>query len=185
MDLVASISKISSGLDSAGVNYAVIGGMAMAMRGVQRATFDLDFLLMLSDLSAAQVALEQEGYTRVYHSENVSHFEKTGASLFRVDILHAFRGPSLSMLKRAERLPLNENCSLPVLQIEDIIGLKIQAQTNDPRRSLGDWNDIYRLIQYSAEKGCSLDWDRVFDYLEIFHLESKLPELKKLYEDHL
>lgn len=184
MDLVASIARISSALDAVEVNYAVIGGMAMAMQGVQRATFDLDLLLMLSDLKAAQAVLAQEGYTRVYHSENVSHYEKLGAALYRIDLLHAFRGPSLSMLKRAPRLPLSEDCSLRVLTIEDLIGLKIQALTNDPRRALSDWNDIHRLIIQAAETSRSLEWDRVSDYLDIFQLRAKLPELKHLYESH-
>jgi hypothetical protein len=37
-------------LDEASVRYALIGGFAMALRGVPRATIDLEFILMLDDL---------------------------------------------------------------------------------------------------------------------------------------
>ncbi len=184
MTLLHSISQLVARLDARNINFAVIGGMAMALRGVQRATFDLDFLLMFSDLPAAHATLEVEGYSRIHHSENVSHYENPSSVLVRVDILHAFRGPSLGMLKRAERLSLGTNCHLPVLQIEDIIGLKIQALVNDPARALGDWSDIHRLIAHSAESKRLVNWDLISEYLSIFNLESKLEELKHLYEDH-
>ena len=184
MDLGTSISRISSGLDKAGVEYAVIGGIAMAMRGVQRATVDLDLLLMLSDLSQAHELLEQEGYARIFHSDDVSHYEKAGTGLFRIDILHAFRGPSLAMLGRADRLVFPGAGTLPVLQIEDIVGLKIQALTNNPDRALGDWNDIHRLVDHAGKTQQPLDWDLIAEYLEIFEVAGMLTELKGLYETH-
>lgn len=169
------------------MKYALIGGMAMAMRGVQRATFDLDFLIMISDLEITQRILVDQGYQSVYQSENVSHFQNPTERLGRVDLLHAFRGPSLSMLHRAERLFLGESCDLPVLQIEDLIGLKVQAASNDPARALGDWNDIYRLVIQAAETSApkAFNWLLVSDYLDTFHCLSKLAELETLYERHL
>ena len=98
MELEQSIRQLAGRLSAASINYAVIGGMAMALRGIQRTTFDLDFLLMLSDLERTHKILLEEGYACVYQSENVSHYSKSGGGLTRVDVLHAFRGPSLSML---------------------------------------------------------------------------------------
>ncbi len=186
MELHNAICQLITRLDGAGLRYAVIGGMAMAMRGVQRATFDLDFLLMLDDMDPAREILTEAGYACVFQSDNVSHFQKQGGALARVDVLHAFRGPSLSMLKRAERMPLSEaSCLVPVARIEDLIGLKVQAASNDPARSPGDWSDIYRLVMHTAEQGQPLDWALLEDYLIIFEAEAKLSELKALYERHL
>ena len=50
MDFVKVIDSVCRALDKASVRYALIGGFAMALRGVQRATIDLDFILMLDDL---------------------------------------------------------------------------------------------------------------------------------------
>lgn len=186
MSLQTAICQLVASLDGARLRYAVIGGMAMAMRGVQRATFDLDFLLMLEDIASARKILTDSGYACVFQSDNVSHFQKNGGALTRVDILHAFRGPTLSMLKRADRMPLgNDTCLIPVARIEDLIGLKVQAANNDPSRAAGDWGDIYRLTMHAAEQGQPLDWTLLEDYLTIFRTESKLGELKALYERHL
>lgn len=184
MDLLQSIRELAARLDEDGLRYAVIGGMALAMHGVQRATFDLDFLLMLEDKHRATSIFTKAGYKCVYETENVSHYQRQGTSLSRVDVLHAFRGPSLSMLKRAERLPLGDSFSLPVVQIEDLIGLKIQAATNDLARALGDWNDIYRLVIHTANEGRVMNWGLIADYLVIFECEAKLIELRELYERH-
>jgi hypothetical protein len=166
------------------VCYAVIGGMAMALRGVQRTTFDLDVLLQLDQLPVAHAVLTEQGYTRVFRSENVSHYEHADSPLNRIDVLHAFRMPSRAMLERAEPISFGEAGTLPVLPIEDLIGLKIQAATNAPRRALGDWNDIYRLVIQAAESQANFDWGRVAGYLDLFGQSAKLRELQKLHEDH-
>lgn len=49
MHFLKVIGTITRQLDAEGVRYALIGGFAMALRGVQRATVDLDFILMLED----------------------------------------------------------------------------------------------------------------------------------------
>lgn len=183
MDLTSSVARVVSRLDAAGVGYALIGGLAMALRGVQRATFDADFLLLLADLERADAVLREDGYVRVFHSPNVSHYEKSGATLARIGILHAFRVPSLGMLRRADRLTLTSGCSLPVARIEDLIGLKIQASVNNPARALGDWADIHRLVLHAGEQGIALDWELVGDYLEIFKMAGKLPELKGIHDE--
>jgi hypothetical protein len=153
----------------------------MALRGAQRATMDLDFLLMLDDLERAHAIFEELGYRREFYSENVSHYSGTGTEWGRVDILHAFRGPSLSMLGRAERIRIDADLSLPVAQAEDIIGLKIQALKNDPSRAMGDWHDILLLLAAAGRQRHAIDWPLLEDYLRLFHLEAKLPELKSAY----
>lgn len=181
MDFLTSISRLAAELEREGIRFALIGGLAMALRGVERATFDADFILMLEDLPRAHVILSTAGYTREFHSENVSHYFHPASALARVDILHAFRGPSLGMLQRAQRLPLAPGCALPVVQVEDLIGLKVQALVNNPDRALGDWNDIYRLVSFAGGQKLPLKWDLLADYLMLFRLEAKLPELQRLY----
>jgi hypothetical protein len=153
----------------------------MALRGVQRATMDLDFILMLEDLEIAHRVLLEAGYRREFHSENVSHYLNPDDAWGRIDILHAFRGPSLGMLRRAERLSVGSDLALPVVVIEDIIGLKVQAIANDPARALADWNDIGLLLSTSREQRLALDWELLEDYLRLFHFEDKLAELKSIH----
>ena len=50
MDFFRVITEVFNRLDEVGVSYALIGGFAMAMRGVQRATVDLDLILLREHL---------------------------------------------------------------------------------------------------------------------------------------
>ncbi|MCF7675605.1 MAG: hypothetical protein K9N23_20985 [Akkermansiaceae bacterium] len=45
MNFSESLAAVTSQFDEVGLRYALIGGLAMAMRGVQRATLDADFIL--------------------------------------------------------------------------------------------------------------------------------------------
>jgi hypothetical protein len=175
------IEEVCGRLDAAGIRYALIGGFAMALRGVQRATMDLDFILMLEDMEKAHAILCDLGYRREFHSENVSHYLAPDHDWGRIDILHAFRGPTLGMLERAERLPVDATLTLPVVHVEDLVGLKIQGLVNDPSRAVADWDDIRMLLQAAGQQRHVMDWELLLDYLRLFRMEQRLDELKTIY----
>jgi hypothetical protein len=181
MNFLENLPKIIEAFDKVDIHYALIGGLAMAMRGVQRATLDADFILLSENLESCDSILQKMGYRCEYQSENVSHYFSKNLSLGRIDFLHAFRPATLGMLKRADRIPFTEECSIPVVLTEDLIGLKIQASLNDPDRYVGDWNDIYMLIDHSARSGKVIDWELIQDYLVIFDLGDQLKKLKDRY----
>ena len=85
------------------------------------------------------------------------------------------------MLERAERLRLDATLEVPVVHIEDLIGLKVQAITNDPSRTVGDWNDIRQLLEAAGTQRVTVDWELLEDYLQLFNLGAKLSELKAIY----
>lgn len=183
MNFLTVFEKLIAAFDNAGVSYALIGGFAMALRGVQRATIDLDFILLLKDVEKAHAILEDLGYQRTFKSENVSHYLSDDPSLGRIDLLHAFRAPTLSMLDRADRLEVTDSLRIPVVQVEDLIGLKTQAAINDSKRATADWADIRLLLEHCANAHRQPNWDLIADYLNIFHLESKLDEMKEWYDE--
>lgn len=182
MNFIQVIEKVTAKLDAADIRYALIGGFAMALRGVQRATVDLDFILMLDDWEEADRIFQSAGYTRAFKNENVSHYMARDNALGRIDILHAFRGPTMSMLERAERIEVADGLTLPVVHIEDIIGLKIQAAVNSPKRATSDWADIRMILEAAGERKESIDWSLLEEYLALFKLGDKMNPLKEWYE---
>ncbi|MBL9218341.1 MAG: nucleotidyltransferase [Opitutaceae bacterium] len=183
MNFELVIRRVVEAMEAEGIRYALIGGFAMALRGVQRATMDLDFILMLEDMRRADAILRGLGYECLHQSPNVSQYQAADGEWGRIDILHAFRGPTLGMLKRAELLPVLPGLKIRVVQQEDIIGLKVQASVNNPARETRDWADIRMILEASREQGQTVDWELIADYLRLFHLEARLPELKK-YHGH-
>ncbi len=81
------------------------------------------------------------------------------------------------MLDRAKCLPLTPELNIPVVSLEDIIGLKIQASVNDPSRYYTDWSDIHAILAHCRTHTLPVDWDLLADYLALFDLQSKLPDL--------
>lgn len=62
-DLVHEIKSLARLLNAAGVDYAICGGIAVAIHGVPRATDDLDFLVREDDLPRAEEVACSAGFT--------------------------------------------------------------------------------------------------------------------------
>jgi hypothetical protein len=162
------------------IRYAAIGAFAVGVLGVPRQTMDLDFLVHRDDLGKLDEFLTALGYSRVFHSENVSQYRHPEAVWGSVDFIHAFRTISLAMLDRAKEYPaLGGNQTLRTLEPEDVIGLKVQAMSNDPERKGLDQNDIERLM---ARYGNRLDWDRILEFYNVFGLSEEAKKLRERFD---
>ena len=93
----------------------------------------------------------------------------------RVDFQHARRPISQEMLARADAVVF-AGIEIPVLLAEDLIGLKVQAYHNNPRR-LQDHVDIQRLLQANWGR---LDLDRLRGYFGLFDREKDLDRFLEL-----
>ena len=81
------------------------------------------------------------------------------------------------MLKRAvEKDVFEGTLRIRVLMPEDIVGLKLQAFTNDPSRRSGDLADIEALLSVRRNH---VDWDLVAQYFNLFEMETLLKEMMK------
>lgn len=85
------------------------------------------------------------------------------------------------MLERAERISVDDSLTLPVVQVEDIIGLKVQALSNAPERATRDWADIQMILEASAELGKIIDRTLLEEYLSLFHRRHDPDKLKPWY----
>jgi len=162
------------------IRCATIGGFALGVLGAPRQTIDLDFLVHRDDLENLDAALTALGYTRVFHSENVSQYRHPDTAWGSVDFIHAFRKISLAMLDRAKDYPaLGGKQSLRTAQPEDVIGLKVQAMFNDPERRAQEQSDIERLM---AQYGRRLEWERIQEFYEVFGLADEAKKLRERFD---
>jgi len=63
MNLIEELKSITNILDSEGIEYALCGGLAMAVYAIPRATLDIDLLIQENTLDKIQRILRDQGYT--------------------------------------------------------------------------------------------------------------------------
>jgi hypothetical protein len=179
VDFKLVAEKILTAFINTEVRYALMGGFALGIWGVHRATVDMDFLVHRDDLGKVQDIMAEMDYKCVYHTENVSQYVSSLEILGEVDFLHAFRKVSLGMLERAEEKDIfGGKLKIRVLKPEDLIGLKVQAMANDPSRKPIDLNDIESLMSLHR---ANLDWNLIDEYFAIFGFVEEAKELRKKY----
>ena len=171
MNFEQVLRALISGCEQRRIRYAMIGGFALGVLGVPRATGDLDCLVHRDDLGQLEETLHSLGYLQYARTENASHYRHPDRAWGALDVLHAFRTPSVKMLERAKHYPIfNEVSQVRVLDPEDIIGLKVQALVNNPLRRAQDTADIHAL---AGHYGVALDWTRIQEYYALFDLHEE------------
>jgi hypothetical protein len=154
-------------LDKAKAPHAVIGAFGMSVHGYLRATNDIDFLVH----GDFRDKVEQEFLKQGFH---VFHSTKEALQLGGpgpVDIIFARRPLSQRMLGRKK---LARILDVPVLDAEDIVGLKIQALATNPKRKFKDLGDIQALCQAKGE----MDWNQIKEYADLFGVWDLISEIK-------
>ena len=176
MDFRLTLENILTAFREKNIQYALIGGFAMGLYGVSRATVDIDMLVLRQDADKVEDVMRGLGYECRYRSENVSQYISPLKLFGEVDFLFAFREASLEMLRRAEEKEIfGESIKIKTARAEDLIGLKVQALKNNPARKEQEISDIKALLASHKD----IEWDQVQWYFEIFGLESLYEEIEK------
>jgi len=177
MDFKTVLNLVVKRFNEEKVRYAVMGGFALGLAGVPRATIDLDFLIHRDDLPKVDKIMKENSYECRYKSENVAQYTSPLKVFGEVDFLLAFRDISVKMLNMAvEKDVFAGKFKVNVLKTEDIIGLKLQAAINDPARATKEYLDIESLMEYHKS---NLDWALIEEYFEVFDKIDDFNKLKK------
>ncbi len=169
IDLRKTLNEASAVLNQAGVSHALIGGFALAYYGQHRATADVDLLVDGTKKELIKSVLIKCGFILKHETVEVLQFTGFGY----LDVLLANRPLSLEMLKRAT---LSQELSVYILKAEDIIGLKIQAYKNDPKREFQDKADIQKLLSLDQ-----LDIAQVKKYADMFNEWETISKIQGMY----
>jgi len=186
MDFTSTLALLASALPVEERDWAVIGGLAVGLRGYPRATLDVDILVRREALPRLDATLFGRGYRLEHRWEETSHYQPPPGQLCAIDALHAHRAYALAMLSRAEQIELGQGgLAPPVVQTEDLIGLKLQALVNDPARAWTETADMRRLLEAAAASGRRLQRARLEDYFSLFDRLHLLAELLEGLDDPL
>jgi hypothetical protein len=149
--------------------FALIGGLAMSAHQLPRATQDIDFLLDKTAADQVDAALIALGYQCIHRSEDAANYRR---GIQALDFIYAYRARALALLVNTQIRMLGVQV-LPVVSVEGLIGLKLQAISNDPRR-LQDLVDIRSLVEKHRQ---SLDLTELYDYFVLFDKAALYQEL--------
>jgi len=169
LDLQRVLDDLGAALRANGIEHALIGGLALAAHGIPRATMDVDFLVAAERAEALDAVMRARGYRSLQLTPDVANYVSDRAKDGRVDVLFARRGYTRAMLARAVERGASR---VPVVDAADLIGLKVQSSSNDPRRARLDLADIDRLLDLPE-----VDLARVREYFSLFEREAQLDDL--------
>lgn len=163
------IEELIAALGEAQIPLALIGGLALASHKVVRATQDIDLLVDLDRASAVDFALVKLGYHCLHRSTDAGNYERGDE---RVDLLYASRPIARELLATASARPTPFG-ELRVVSLAGLVGFKLQALMNNPRRTQ-DLEDIRALLRANRD---SLNMTEIRSYFRLFDREALLDEL--------
>ncbi|MGH1468881.1 MAG: hypothetical protein ACRBBP_08395 [Bdellovibrionales bacterium] len=158
MNLIESLNLVTTSLSKECIKHALIGGLALAAHGVVRATVDIDLLIDGDDKDAVKTVLFNLGFSIFHETDEI--LQLSGPA--QLDIILANRPLSKNLLNQAKSY---NDFPLPVVSAEGLIGLKIQAYKNDPKRELQDKADIQALLTQNQ----NLDFSKIKEYADLFN----------------
>lgn len=133
MDLFAELVALVQAFELAGLDYALCGGVALAVHGLPRATKDIDVLVRAEDLARIRELASSSGFTvealpMTFSSSGITvhRFTKFAAGeALMLDVLIA-DGPLEAVWGTRERLPYSDG-EISVVSRVGLISLKLAA----------------------------------------------------------
>lgn len=140
-------------LEGAGLDYLLIGGLAIVIHGRPRHSRDIDFLVRPEDAQRALDALEAAGFET--NPINPNWIFKAFREQIQIDLIFKLQKSIYldeEMLRRCTRETFHA-CKMPVIPPEDLLVIKALAHDEDTPRH---WHDALSIITRAE-----LDWDYV------------------------
>ncbi len=154
------------------IEYAVIGGFGLLAHGIERATFDLDFVTVQSCQDELIGELERRGYETLHRAEGYSNHLHSDADLGRVDFVYVNRSTAEQLFASTTKVEILPGFEVQVPKPEHLAAMKIRALKNDPRRQRQDLADISQLMTLTnADSG---EIEGYFEALGIGHLFTEI-----------
>ncbi len=173
MDFRSVADRLRAFFEGSGHSYAIIGGFGLLAYGIERATFDLDFVTDRALQDRVIEFLEAEGYETLYRSSGYSNHLHPSNELGRIDFVYVDTDTAGKLFADARRVTILDSIEVLVPKPEHLIAMKVRALKNDPSRKLQDLQDISKLATLPG-----VDRTEVRTYFEDL-------DLGQLFDDYL
>lgn len=167
--LTLQLRELDSAFREHQIGYAAIGGLAVNAHGFMRATRDIDLIVLVEDAQKVQAIALGLGYRTLDDGKEIASYVR---DLQRFDVMHAQRPISRDLLGRAVEINV-DGMKVPVIPVEGLIGLKVQAYNDNPKR-LQDVMDMVELFRINQQ---TLNMDEVRSYFRLFDRERLLDDI--------
>jgi hypothetical protein len=160
MRLLMQLEEFNQRMQAINAHYALIGGLALSAHQLPRATQDIDFLVRKTDAERAHALVLELGYHCLHRSEDAANYRRGEQAL---DFIYAHRPRAVALIDSAQAHEIGTQ-RLPVVGVAGLIGLKLQAVTNDPSRT----QDLIDIAALFCKHRATLDLIEVRDYFQLF-----------------
>ncbi|OIN98170.1 hypothetical protein COY52_03100 [Candidatus Desantisbacteria bacterium CG_4_10_14_0_8_um_filter_48_22] len=181
----AVLSALSHLMADAGINYAIIGGIAAGMWGMPRSTYDVDIVATL-DKGAVKQLLDtagKHGFTfktdeikTLLKSDMLRIYYQPGGQeiIIAIDCMLAETEYQREVIRRAKKIKISDYY-ISFASPEDVIILKLISFRGKDRADIDD------IIRY---RGRSLDTGYIMKWAKVFEVEANLRNCRKIIQTH-
>ena len=167
MEYKKVLAAILAELEKHNIPYAIVGAVAMGFWGVRRDTVDIDLLVKAADREKVIAFMKGLGYDHMIASNFADQFGHLMKEMGLVDFLYTKREQGIIEDGKTFK-GINKDIDVRVAMPEDIIGLKLDAIKNNPKRELQDWADIQAIVEVLGD---NLDWTKIRNYCKLLDME--------------
>jgi len=144
------MKELDAAFKERGLGWAVVGGVALALHGLSRLTMDLDVVVDGERQAQVLECLDQLGYRRLHVSRGYSNHLHPEPSWGRVDVLYVRGDTREKVLEEAKPQSGPREITVPVVDPEHLIAMKVFACRSSPGRRAQDLADIRGLAKVTA-----------------------------------
>ncbi|MFL6261658.1 MAG: hypothetical protein ACJ76Y_18330 [Thermoanaerobaculia bacterium] len=174
MNFESVLGVVSGFLEEKGINFAVIGGVAIVAYGLPRTTLDLDLIVESSVQDDLIRFLEARGYQTLHRSSGFSNHQHPNPIWGNLDFVYVGAETSREIFAACRTVKGPGGHPIRVPKPEHMAALKVNAMKNDPARTFQDMADVRFLLTLPG-----VDRGQVRDYFERQGMRDRFDELEK------
>ena len=158
-----AIKEVVQFINTRNLNYALIGGLAVSFRTIERATKDIDFAIAVSADSEAEIIVRDFQQLSFKPDQLMENKKTKSISTVRLlssrypnvylDLLFSVTGIEKEITDSAEMISLLKGVEVKIATLSSLIAMKILSSTSPNRRQ--DLVDLQNLILEASESELS------------------------------